>query len=205
MRSRSPWRSFLASRADARIGGGVLVAVAIQGSLSGTTLTLPFAVLPLVQDAAPLLPAASGCLVGAVLVRRMPELEIGGPVLVRYRAVLALAALLAVTTISSVGLVAAPATYDAMILRNACAFGGLALAGASLLGARMAWLPVMLVALVTFLDGRNRYDGSARGWAFLLQPMDDARSLWVTVALVGLGVLAYVLADSRAQSGVRET
>jgi hypothetical protein len=135
----------------------------------------------------------------------MPELEAGGPVLLRYRAALAIVVVLASVALSSVGLVAAPAAYDPIILRNACAFAALALVGATVLGARMAWLPVMLVALVTFLDGKNRFDGSARGWAFLLHPVRDVWSLCVTVALVVFGVLAYALADSRAQRGLRET
>lgn len=200
----SPWRSFLASRADERTVWGLLVVIAIQAGLSGTTLTLPFAVLPLVQDAAPLLPAASGCLVGAVLVRRMPELETG-PVLVRYRGALAVLVLVAAVTVSSVGLVSAPDRYDAMILRNACGLAGLALIGARVLGARMAWLPVLLLALVTFLDGRNRYDGSARGWALLLQPADDVRSAVATLVIALVGVLIYAFADSRAQRGIRES
>lgn len=203
---RSPWRSFLRSRVDERIGWGMMVAIVIQGTLSGTTLSLPFAVVPLVQDAAPLLPAASGCLVGAVLVRRMPELEVvSAGALIRYRAGLALLVLLAAPGVSSIGLISAPDRYDSMILRNACCFAGLALIGARILGARMAWLLVMLLALVTFLDGKNHYDGSVRGWAFLLQPADDARSAGATLVLALLGLLIYGLADSRAQSGIRES
>lgn len=206
VRGRSPWRSFLRSRVDERVGWGLLVAIAIQGALSGTTLTLPFAVLPLVQEAAPLLPAAVGCLVGAVLVRRMPEVEAGGGlVLLRYRATLALLVLAAAPAVSSVGLISAPARYDAMILRNACFLAGLALIGARLLGARLAWLPVLLLALITFLDGKNRYDGSARGWALLLQPAADVRSIVATFVVSVLGVAIYTFADSRAQHGIRES
>lgn len=86
------------------------------------------------------------------------------------------------------------------LLRNLAAFTGLALAGAWLIGGRLAWVVPIAYGGLVVLTGRLEHGGFA-WWAFVLHPGRDRPAALLAIATLALGLVLVVARGARDQEG----
>jgi hypothetical protein len=196
---------FVRTRCLRHAGWLCLGAVLAEWATAGDSLLIPWSRVKLTVAAAPLVPAALAAVQGFALLRTMPELERRvGRTLTGLR--LAWAGVLTVLAAAGaqVASSAASGTWGPVFARNSVAFTGVALLGAVVFGARLAWVPVLVLALATFSVGRDMETGTPYAWAWLLRPSHSATSTVVSLAVAVTGVVLYACLDSRASRGLPE-
>jgi hypothetical protein len=132
----------------------------------------------------------------------MSALEPRGARLVRARLAWAAALIVVAASVAaSLGMLADP-EWRMPLLRNTVGLAGLALLGAVLLGARLAWLPVFVPGVATLLAGRDPYTAEPHAWALMLAPAGAPVAAAAALAVAVAGVVAYGRWDSRPTRGV---
>jgi hypothetical protein len=77
--------------------------------------------------------------------------------------------------------------------RNAVALTGLAVAGATVLPAATAWLPVTVVPMTMWLLGTDTASRRTEQWAFLLAPAGSRPAWWAAAVLGVVAGASYLL------------
>jgi hypothetical protein len=92
---------------------------------------------------------------------------------------------------AAAGLAAVPGVrFDAMVVaRNSVLLTGLAVASAALLPRTTAWVPVVVLPIVTWLLGTDPVTRRLAAWAVLLAPSATAAG-WVAAAMLAVAALA---------------
>jgi hypothetical protein len=142
------------------------------------------------QVTAPLVPAflALACLIGARTAHHPGErITPRGAVVVRVGYLATLGGFAAVL------LAASGSDADRWVLaRNDALMCGLALLALELLPAAMAWTPLVLVPMLTWLLGSNGLGVAPEPWAVLLEPAGSTSAACASLAIVTAGTLVYL-------------
>ncbi|MEU1616049.1 hypothetical protein ABZ479_01965 [Streptomyces sp. NPDC005722] len=160
----------------------------------------PAARVPLVV----LAPVLAAAVTGLSLHSRSGELDRSAPLpWWRWRA----AHLLGLTGLAALWLGTAvpgdPAHFGApAMVRGVLGFTGLAAAGAALFGARLSWLPPVVLGGAAFLAAPRTPGGAAAVWAWSMQPGAQPAA-WATAVVLFAAGAALVAVRGPAADGVR--
>lgn len=202
-RSIRPLLLFVASR----VGLGELIAIfaaaAVTVLLTPREYHSPFAEWEYAQDFAPLAPAVLALAVGLLFSNRMSNLERVIPQR-QLRTVRACWAICILMVSGSAIILVMPLTetpWRLPLLRNAISWSALALLGSVAVGARLAWIAVLVPMLVVVLVGRDLDTARVMEWTLPLHPASSLSAGLATAALALTSVLFYAVWDTKPSRG----
>ena len=98
--------------------------------------------------------------------------------------------------VATISLTAAPAE-QAIVARNTAGLLGVALLSEAVLPVEAAWVPVALLATLTWFFGPVGGGRPSSAWAVLLHPSDDGLAQAAALVTGALGVALYLMLDRR--------
>lgn len=189
---------FGVARMDRRTMLALSVVVVTHAALNPKIVVVPVVPHERYSALAPFLPSMWSVVVGLNTSNRLSALERGSRVLLRVSMLRAIWIVGISATIAALQaiLMVVSGSWNERLALDGLFFSGLAILGACTLGARAAWFLPLLVGLALFFVGVDSLD-QPRRWNVLLSPPDASGADLVCWGVWLLGVVVYVVGDSR--------
>jgi hypothetical protein len=193
-----------ASRAGAPWALAGVVTLIAAAALAPRSYHSPFSQWLEAQPFAPFAPALVALVLGFAFSNNMSVLERVTPP-IRLRISRATWALIVLTIAACAAILLMPLVdppWRIPLLRNMMSLTGLAILGAVILGARLAWVAVLPPVVAMLLVGRDPIDAHVQGWAVLLHPAGSVVSACLAAGLAAVALFSYVVWDTRPSHGI---
>lgn len=193
-----------ASRAGAPWALAGVVTLIAAAELAPRSYHSPFSQWLEAQPFAPLAPALLALVMGFAFSNSMSVLERVAPP-IRLRMLRGTWALIVLTLAACAAVLLMPLVdppWRIPLLRNMMSLAGLAILGAVILGARLAWVAVLSPVVVMLLVGRDPINAHVQPWAVLLHPAGSVVSACLAAGVAAAALLSYMLWDARPSRGI---
>lgn len=193
---RSPLVSFLVSRVEpAGVIGVAIILVAVV-LLATARVRTPFHPLSPVVGGLEVISLAAGIPISMMVLPASKTLEAGIRRVTILRYIWSTTLILGTMLLVGVGALAGGAVDPLVAVRNSVVSAGLVLVSATLVGARLAWMPSLGLTLAVFRYGME-LEGVRYAWALPLAPGTEPVPWLLGVAVAVAGIVSYGRWDVR--------